>query len=171
MQWSRAPVYGVFDCDLAVTLKSGAALNRPPRVQVWRTKHVRMLAHALYVLCLLPVFIALIIVDRWAVCVCSCLCVCSYSVQDTQAKDARSVCVHAQGCVCVCVSWISFTSLYPPGLTSVHVRAMSSRVVDHRHSPADVTAGALIGSLFGVFGFAKVICDADPPSAPRSRTI
>lgn len=32
-----------------------------------------------------------------------------------------------------------------------------SRVVDNRHSPADITAGAVVGTLFGLLAFARLL--------------
>jgi membrane-associated phospholipid phosphatase len=42
---------------------------------------------------------------------------------------------------------------------------LCSRVVNHRHSPADVTAGALIGTVIGALFFIRLMHDA-----PERRT-
>lgn len=43
----------------------------------------------------------------------------------------------------------------------VHALISCSRIVDHRHSPTDVTAGALLGLVFGALVFARVVSEAN----------
>ncbi len=38
---------------------------------------------------------------------------------------------------------------------------LSSRIVDHRHSPTDVMAGSVLGLVFGALVFARVISESN----------
>lgn len=72
-------------------------------------------------------------------------------------------------CLSPLITGMAITARYISVCTTARSRQLS-RVVDHRHSPADVTAGALLGSLVAILFCIRIIYDMYPAQPTHSHT-